>query len=180
MRSWWLWNTRATTKPQRYYQGFSTQQTKHDTHYSGNRKTGVAKKRKKKKKKSSPCRDFRPSGSDSGLAPARVTGLPTYILARTCHPELSSGSKLRRRRRRRLLLLLLTIMDDFASDTDSDYTSYWRDWVSAGFLLSALLLACLLELGFGRRGFLWVGQSKGVLFSAQIEIFCGDWRSWSW
>lgn len=20
-------------------------------------------------------------------------------------------------------------MDDFASDTDSDYTSYWRDWV---------------------------------------------------
>lgn len=21
-------------------------------------------------------------------------------------------------------------MDDFASDTDSDYTSYWRDWVS--------------------------------------------------
>lgn len=22
-------------------------------------------------------------------------------------------------------------MDDFASDTDSDYTSYWRDWVSA-------------------------------------------------
>jgi hypothetical protein len=22
-------------------------------------------------------------------------------------------------------------MDDFASDTDSDYTSYWRDWVSS-------------------------------------------------
>ena len=22
------------------------------------------------------------------------------------------------------------IMDDFASETDSDYTSYWRDWVS--------------------------------------------------
>ena len=22
-------------------------------------------------------------------------------------------------------------MDDFVSDTDSDYTSYWRDWVSA-------------------------------------------------
>jgi hypothetical protein len=21
-------------------------------------------------------------------------------------------------------------MDDFNSDTDSDYTSYWRDWVS--------------------------------------------------
>ena len=25
-------------------------------------------------------------------------------------------------------------MDDFASDTDSDYTSYWRDWVSVSFL----------------------------------------------
>lgn len=24
-------------------------------------------------------------------------------------------------------------MDDFASDTDSDYTSYWRDWVSDAF-----------------------------------------------
>lgn len=22
-------------------------------------------------------------------------------------------------------------MDDFLTDTDSDYTSYWRDWVSA-------------------------------------------------
>ena len=25
---------------------------------------------------------------------------------------------------------LLNGMDDFNSDTDSDYTSYWRDWVS--------------------------------------------------
>jgi hypothetical protein len=25
---------------------------------------------------------------------------------------------------------LAATMDDFASDTDSDYTSYWRDWVS--------------------------------------------------
>jgi len=24
-------------------------------------------------------------------------------------------------------------MDDFASDTDSDYTSYWRYWVSCSF-----------------------------------------------
>lgn len=24
------------------------------------------------------------------------------------------------------------MMDDFASETDSDYTSYWRDWVSHG------------------------------------------------
>ena len=28
------------------------------------------------------------------------------------------------------------IMDHFASDTDSDYTSYWRDWVSKRFSLS--------------------------------------------
>lgn len=26
--------------------------------------------------------------------------------------------------------IVRTSMDDFASDTDSDYTSYWRDWVS--------------------------------------------------
>ena len=32
-------------------------------------------------------------------------------------------------------------MDDFASDTDSDYTSYWRDWVSA---------KCLIPSGFTR------------------------------
>lgn len=23
-------------------------------------------------------------------------------------------------------------MDDFVSESDSDYTSYWRDWVSEG------------------------------------------------
>ena len=27
-------------------------------------------------------------------------------------------------------------MDNFASETDSDYTSYWRDWVSLVFFLS--------------------------------------------
>lgn len=26
-------------------------------------------------------------------------------------------------------------MEDFNSESDSDYTSYWRDWVSRGFLL---------------------------------------------
>ena len=30
-------------------------------------------------------------------------------------------------------------MDDFNSDTDSDYTSYWRDWVSAMIFLNNLL-----------------------------------------
>ena len=29
-------------------------------------------------------------------------------------------------------------MDDFASETDSDYTSYWRDWVSDSFCLSGV------------------------------------------
>lgn len=29
------------------------------------------------------------------------------------------------------------MMDDFNTETDSDYTSYWRDWVS-GFLFIVL------------------------------------------
>jgi hypothetical protein len=33
-------------------------------------------------------------------------------------------------------------MDDFNSETDSDYTSYWRDWVSLLFTLSQHALAC--------------------------------------
>lgn len=30
-------------------------------------------------------------------------------------------------------------MDDFNSETDSDYTSYWRDWVS-GLLFPLLII----------------------------------------
>ena len=30
-------------------------------------------------------------------------------------------------------------MEDFNSETDSDYTSYWRDWVSLSGFLSTLL-----------------------------------------
>lgn len=30
-------------------------------------------------------------------------------------------------------------MDNFASETDSDYTSYWRDWVSSFFVVLLLL-----------------------------------------
>lgn len=37
-------------------------------------------------------------------------------------------------------------MDDFASDTDSDYTSYWRDWVSD--LLSSCLSRAYLRKQF--------------------------------
>ena len=33
-------------------------------------------------------------------------------------------------------------MEDFNSETDSDYTSYWRDWVSQILLFFVLLLVC--------------------------------------
>lgn len=48
-------------------------------------------------------------------------------------------------------------MEDFASDTDSDYTSYWRDWVSLG----------LSSFGFtGGCGRFWrVGGVAGGEFS---------------
>lgn len=39
-------------------------------------------------------------------------------------------------------------MDDFASDTDSDYTSYWRDWVSGSFGIFFSMLAERMEEPF--------------------------------
>lgn len=36
-------------------------------------------------------------------------------------------------------------MDDFVSESDSDYTSYWRDWVSARFSFSALSTGWIVE-----------------------------------
>lgn len=33
-------------------------------------------------------------------------------------------------------------MDDFNSETDSDYTSYWRDWVGLTFIQDALGAPC--------------------------------------
>jgi hypothetical protein len=36
-------------------------------------------------------------------------------------------------------------MDDFNSETDSDYTSYWRDWVSA----ACISLSILCDAGHG-------------------------------
>lgn len=36
-------------------------------------------------------------------------------------------------------------MDDFASDTDSDYTSYWRDWVSDSFCCLLVVRAERME-----------------------------------
>ena len=35
-------------------------------------------------------------------------------------------------------------MDDFNSDTDSDYTSYWRDWVGTSLLHSGAPMAFIL------------------------------------
>ena len=49
-------------------------------------------------------------------------------------------------------------MDDFASDTDSDYTSYWRDWVSLFYFSSMILLVCLF----------WWGDFGGVLFGSVV------------
>jgi hypothetical protein len=68
-------------------------------------------------------------------------------------------------------------MDDFASDTDSDYTSYWRDWVSAlrfslfTFHLSLFNFACLLVGGFWRGVLLGlvVGEAcAGVCWNCNI------------
>lgn len=38
------------------------------------------------------------------------------------------------------------MMEDFNSETDSDYTSYWRDWVSLSFFLCFVLLSPLFPL----------------------------------
>jgi hypothetical protein len=38
-------------------------------------------------------------------------------------------------------------MDDFNSETDSDYTSYWRDWVS----LFRSSYSCTVRLGCGGK-----------------------------
>jgi hypothetical protein len=51
----------------------------------------------------------------------------------------------------------LTTMDDFASDTDSDYTSYWRDWVSLFYFSSMILLCLLVLVGGFWWGVVWIG-----------------------
>jgi hypothetical protein len=38
-------------------------------------------------------------------------------------------------------------MDDFNSETDSDYTSYWRDWVGLTFVHQQVLGAPWNEYG---------------------------------
>ena len=36
-------------------------------------------------------------------------------------------------------------MNDFASETDSDYTSYWRDWVRKNEELSVFIIYCFAQ-----------------------------------
>jgi hypothetical protein len=38
-------------------------------------------------------------------------------------------------------------MDDFNSETDSDYTSYWRDWVS----FNVFICLRLASVGLGKN-----------------------------
>lgn len=50
--------------------------------------------------------------------------------------------------------LLSGNMEDFNSETDSDYTSYWRDWVSRDcsfLLLLLLLLICCCFVMYAMR-----------------------------
>jgi len=54
-------------------------------------------------------------------------------------------------------------MDDFASDTDSDYTSYWRDWVSVFF-------SCCFSRVFGEFRNL-VGVLAGVGWSVRLGVY---------
>ncbi len=49
-------------------------------------------------------------------------------------------------------------MDDFNSETDSDYTSYWRDWVST---FSSWLSFCALP-----------SQCKKALATAGLPFMC--------
>jgi hypothetical protein len=56
-------------------------------------------------------------------------------------------------------------MDDFASDTDSDYTSYWRDWVSPLHFFFRYT-ACLLEFG----SLVGVWSARSALLLAGVEI----------
>jgi hypothetical protein len=89
-----------------------------------------------------------------------VTGL-----SRSDSDQLSGGSK--------TPTTTLTTMDDFASDTDSDYTSYWRDWVSALHFFFRYT-ACLLE--FGPLVGVWSARPPALLLAA-VERTHGEDKS---
>lgn len=46
-------------------------------------------------------------------------------------------------------------MEDFASESDSDYTSYWRDWVSATALLGLRQGEAMPFFSVSRGRLLW-------------------------
>lgn len=58
------------------------------------------------------------------------------------------------------------MMDEFASDTDSDYTSYWRDWVSRASPVSSCLPSpdtSVSPRGFASSALFPFSQSAGAL-----------------
>lgn len=52
------------------------------------------------------------------------------------------------------------MMDDFASETDSDYTSYWRDWVGCACFIFSNCVA-FSKVDFHFKFVLKVGPSHG-------------------
>lgn len=67
-------------------------------------------------------------------------------------------------------------MDDFNSETDSDYTSYWRDWVStfsSWLSFRALFLAiqeCSCGCWFYRSQLHWLAlRSTGTLYQSGFK-----------
>lgn len=66
-------------------------------------------------------------------------------------------------------------MEDFNSETDSDYTSYWRDWVSFSFLLC---FCFVLPFCVGHGGVWLHGAFLGCGWTGRCE--CGWRQSSSW
>jgi hypothetical protein len=60
-------------------------------------------------------------------------------------------------------------MDDFNSESDSDYTSYWRDWVRTRALLNTTLAAPAIveHVGF-ERDTSTVSTTSARLVSAKL------------
>jgi hypothetical protein len=58
-------------------------------------------------------------------------------------------------------------MDDFNSETDSDYTSYWRDWVGT---FTSINAHNLVASPTAARGYTMV-----VIYSAQYGKFLLAW-----
>ena len=66
-------------------------------------------------------------------------------------------------------------MEDFNSETDSDYTSYWRDWVGA-FLLS-YTLSSRCQSDPCAMLFLWLETKYFAVAGIKYEALVLVWRS---